>query len=190
MATFTVPEGVTVEDFFRTHVPAQFKEITEGVDLSSMDGLEFTLQFDVEGKKHCLKITNGTELEMIEGGVEKPVLALSLSESDWRNAVTGKVQGTFDRFIDPMQIADKTRYNTLLSTKGTLHVVLEGDNGSTTKASLVFNGEAKPEVTMTLALADWVDLQNKEVVGTQLFMNGKLKADGDMMFLMTLQQLL
>jgi putative sterol carrier protein len=190
MTVFNVPEDVTVEDFFSTHVPAQFKEITEGADLSSMDGLEFTLQFDIEGKIYCLKITNGTDLEMIEGGTEKPVLALSLSESDWRNAVTGKVEGTFDRFIDPMQIADPTRYNALLSTKGTLHVVLQGGNGSTTKASLVFNAAAQPQVTMTLALSDWVSLQNKEAVGTQLFMSGKLKADGDMMFLMALQQLL
>jgi len=190
MPAFNVPETVTVDDFFRTHVPAQFKEITEGVDLASMDGLEFTLQFDIEGKKYCLRITGGTELEMIQGGVEKPVLALSLSESHWRDAVTGKVEGTFDRFIDPMQIADPTRYKTLLSTKGTLHVVLKGDDGSTTQASLVFNAAAKPQVTMTLALSDWVALQNKEVPGPMLFMSGKLKADGDMMFLMALQQLL
>ena len=190
MATFNVPENVTVDDFFRTHVPAQFQEITEGVDLSSMDGLEFTLQFDIEGKKYCLKITGGAELEMIEGGVEKPVLALSLSEPDWRDAVTGKVEGTFDRFIDPLQIADPTRYNALLSTKGTLHVVLRGGNGSTTKASLVFNAAAQPQVTMTLVLSDWEALQNKEVAGPMLFMSGKLKADGDMMFLMALQQLL
>ena len=190
MVTFNVPEDVSVDDFFKIHVPDQFNKITEGVDLSSMTGLEFTLQFDIEGKKYCLKITNGTELEIIEGGVQSPVFALSLSESDWRDAVTGRVQGTFERFIDPMQIADKTRYNKLLATKGTMHVVLEGDNSATTKASLIFNAEAQPEVTITLALSDWVAMQNKEVAGTQLFMSGKLKPQGDMMFLMSLEQLL
>lgn len=48
MATFTAPEDVSVEGFFRTRVPARFKEITTGVDLSSVDGLGFTLQFDRE----------------------------------------------------------------------------------------------------------------------------------------------
>ena len=47
MATFNVPEDVSVDDFFKTHVPEQYQKITEGVDLSSMAGLEFTLQFDI-----------------------------------------------------------------------------------------------------------------------------------------------
>lgn len=190
MAGFNVPENVSVEDFFKNHVPKQFKEMTAGVDLSALSGKAFTLQFDVAGKKYCLNIQGGADVQVLEGGVDKPVLALQMSESDWRDAVTGKLAGVIDRFIDPGQVADKQRYGTLLATNGTMTVELKKPDGSTMPIAMAFNGAGQPAVTIKLSLEDWVAMQNKQVDGQTLVMSGKMQFEGDMMFLMSLQQLI
>ncbi len=190
MAQFSVPEDIGVKDFFNDHVPQQFEEIMSETDMSAMADKEFTLQFDVGGKKYCLRITNGKELEIVEGGIDKPVLSLTLSESDWRDSVTGKVEGVIDQFTDPSQIADPTRYSKLVSTKGAMDLVLKKDDGSTMPITMVFNGTDKPQVSLSLALSDWVAMQKKEVNGQALFMNGRMQTKGDLMFLMNLQSLI
>jgi putative sterol carrier protein len=189
MSSFPVSEDVTVDDFYKQTVPAQFAELTAGLDLSTMAGKEFTLQFNIEDKRYCLKISEGTNLEVVEGGVDKPMLCLSLSEADWRDAVTGKIEGILDRFTDPTQVADTTRYERLLATRGTLHLELEKQDGGTMPIDMIFNGEEQPSVTMRLALGDWAAMQRREVTGPALFTSGKMKAQGDMMFLMSLQAL-
>jgi putative sterol carrier protein len=189
MAVFTVPEHITVDDFYKDYVPKHFKEITAGMDVSAMAGKEFTLQFTIEGKSYCLKMMGGKEIEIIEGGINKPMLTVALSESDWRDSITGKIEGILDRFTDPTQVADTARYTKLLSTKGTLNLELTKDDGTVMPITMIFNGEDKPSVAMKLALSDWVAMQRKEVNGQVLFMSGKMRATGDMVFLMSLQQL-
>lgn len=189
MPAFNVPDDVTVEDFYKNYVPRQFEQITESLDVSAMEGKEFTLQFDIGDKKYCLRVTSGKNLEVIEGGIESPMLALALSESDWRDAVTGKLEGLLDRFTGPGQVSDTQRYNRLLATKGTLYLELTKDDGTVMPITMRFNGQDKPSVTMRLSLADWVAMQKKQVNGQVLFMSGRMKATGDMVFLMSLQQL-
>ncbi len=190
MVQFNVPDDIAVDDFFNNYVGPEFKKITAGVDLSSMAGTEFTLQFNIDDYKYCLKMTNGSGLEVIDGGVDNPMLTLAVKEDAWRDAITGKIAGTFDRFIDPLQIADKSRYSKLLATRGTLNLELNQEDDSMIKASLIFNNADTPAMTINLKLSDWVAMQNKEVDGTALFLGGKMKTNGDLMFLMGLQALL
>jgi hypothetical protein len=190
MVRLTVSEEIGVHDFFTKMVPEQFQEILAETDLSVMADREFTLQFHVDEHIYCLRIRDGKDLEIVEGGIEKPMIALRVSEADWREAVTGKAEGVIDRFTDPAQVADLERYNKLLATKGTLHLELRRETGGVMHVTLAFNGEAKPEVTIKLAMSDWVDMQKGEANGQALFMSGKLQAQGDMMFLMSLQTLL
>ena len=190
MATFQVPATVEVDEFYRKILPAQFKELSAGVDFSAMAGKEFTLQFNIGGRKYCLRIVGGGDLEVIEGGIDKPMLTLVLSESDWRDSVTGRIEGILDRFTDTSQVADTARYQRLLSTRGTLNVELARGDGPVMPIAMIFNGQEKPAVSMRLALSDWVAMQRKEVNGQTLFMSGKMKATGDMMFLLSLQELI
>jgi len=189
MAKFNVPSGVSVDDFFTKHVPSQFKEITAGANLSSLAGKEVNLQFNINDQSYCLNIKDGTHLDVVKGGVAKPLLTLSLSEQIFLDSVTGKIEGMIDRFTDPVEIADPKRLNALFNTKGTLNLNLKKD-GTTIPVTMVFNGEAKPSVDMTLEFQDWIAVQNKQTSGQNLFMNGKLKFAGDMVFLMKLQDLI
>ena len=189
MAKFSVPSGVSVDDFFTKHVPSQFKEITAGANLSSLAGKEINLQFNVNDQKFCLKIKDGTNLEIVKGGVDKPLLTIALSEQILLDSVTGKVEGMIDRFTDPVEIADPMRLQNLMETKGTLNLTLKQD-GNNIPVTMIFNGEAKPSVDLSLELKDWIAMQNKETTGQNLFMNGKMKFTGDMVLLMKLQTLI
>ena len=189
MAKFNVPGNVSVNDFFEKHVPAQFKEITAGADLSSLAGKEVNLQFNVNDQSYCLNIKDGKNLDVIKGGVAKPLLTLSLSEQIFLDAVTGKIEGMIDRFTDPVEIANPGRLNALMGTKGTLNLNLKQD-GNNIPVTMIFNGEAKPSVDLSLELKDWIAIQNKETTGQNLFMNGKMKFTGDMVLLMKLQSLI
>jgi len=100
-------------------VPNQFKEITAGANLSSLAGKEVHLQFNINDQKYCLKIKDGTNLEVVKGGVDKPLLTMSLSEQVFLDAITGKIEGMIDRFTDPVEIANPIRLKNLLETKGT-----------------------------------------------------------------------
>lgn len=189
MAKFSVPSGVNVNDFFEKHVPIQFKEMTAGANLSSLAGKEVNLQFNVNDQKYCLKIKDGTNLEVIKGGVDKPLLTLALSEQVLLDSVTGKIEGMIDRFTDPIEIADPSRLKNLADTKGTLNLTLK-DGNNNIPVTMIFNGEAKPSVDISLELQDWIAMQNKQTTGQNLFMNGKLKFTGDMVLLMKLQTLI
>ncbi len=190
MAQFNVPEDVSVEDFFKNQVPAQFPDLAAGVDLSTLAGKEFKLQFDVDGNKYCLNIKGGKEVEVIEGGVDAPALSIALSEGDWRDAVTGKLGEVIDRFTDPAELSNENTFNTILSTKGKLDVELKKDDGSTMPFTMVFGGQPAPEAAIKLNLADWVAMQKGEANGPNLVMTGKMEFTGDMMFLMGLQSLM
>ena len=189
MAKFSVPSGVSVDDFFTKHVPSQFKEITAGANLSSLAGKEINLQFNVDDQKYCLKIKDGTNLDIVKGGVDKPLLTLALSEQILLDSVTGKIEGMIDRFTDPVEIADPIRLKALMDTKGTLKLTLKNGD-STIPVTMVFNGEEKPAVDISVDLKDWIAIQNKETTGQNLFMNGRLKFTGDMVLLMKLQTLI
>jgi putative sterol carrier protein len=190
MVEFKVPADVSVDDFFKAYVPKQFQEALATTNVSAMAGKEFTLQFDIGGKKYALKIKDGKALEVIPGGLDKAMLSLKLQESFWRDSITGKIPGAMDQFTDPSQVADVNRYNTLLSTKGTLKVELSKADGQMVPLAMTFNGEATPEVTIKLALDDWLALQKKQADGQSLFLAGKMQFEGDIAFLMQLQSLI
>jgi hypothetical protein len=190
MAKFNVPDDVTVSAFFKEYVPSQYPQLIAGANLSALKGKEVTLQYDIDGVRYCLKIKDGTSLDVIEGGIAKPLIHMAIGEDNWRSAITGRFQGLIDRFTDPVELADKARLNTLLSLKGSLQVNLVESDGNIIPLSMVFNGEPKPAVTINVNMDDWMAMQNKETTGQALFMGGKLKFTGDMMLLMKLQTLM
>ena len=189
MAKFNVPSGTSVNDFFEKHVPSQYKDIIADADLSSLAGKEVNLQFNVNDQKFCLNIKDGTNLNVVKGGVDKPLLTLAMSEQVFLDSVTGKVEGMIDRFTNPAELANPLRFKNLTDTKGTLNLNLKQD-GNTVPVTMIFNGEEKPSVDISLELQDWIAMQNKQTTGQNLFMNGKLKFTGDMVLLMKLQTLI
>ncbi len=190
MPEFNAPDDVTVDGFFKDFVPGFFEEALKEADLSMMEGKDFTLQFDVDGEKYCVKIKDGKDLEVIEGGIPDAMLTIAVGEAFWRESVTGKAPGAMEQFTDPGQVADLNRYNTLLATKGRLDLALKKDDGSEADVAIIFNGQEDPKVKLKLSMSDWADMQTKKADGPTLFMQGRMQFEGDMMFLMGLQSLM
>ena len=190
MALFKVPADISVDDFFKTYIPKQFSETVKSADMSAMAGKEFSIQFEISGQKYCLHIKDGKDLKVIAGGIDKPMLSVKLNEPDWRDTITGKTQGIIDRFTDPTQAADPNMFSNLVGTRGTLHVELTKPDGKVMPFSMSFNAEKEPAATIKLSLENWVAMQKKETNGQNLFMAGKMQFDGDVVFLMSLNNLL
>lgn len=189
----TAPEGISVDDFFTNFVPDQFskmKELLNVVDLSFLADKDFNMQYDIEGKVYGVKLKNAKDLEVVPGPVDNPVFILSISEKDWRDAITGKFNTLADDFSgDPTSFIDARRYKALVSTKGTMILNLKKNDGATLPLKIVFNSSEKPSVTINMDILDGLDMMSRKISGQTLFMNGKIKFTGDMVLLMNLQAL-
>ena len=189
MPLFDVPADIPVPDFFTEHVPPFFAARIAGQSARSLVGKEFTLQYNVGDHRYCLRIADGTRLEVVAGGVDRPTVALTMTEALWRESVAGKIDGVLDRFVDPTQLLDPGRFAKLSKARGTVVARLK-DGADVREIRLTHNGAAEPAVEITLKQADWVKMLAGKKSGHMLFLTGKLRAKGDLGFLVQVQALL
>ncbi len=187
---FDAPENVTIEEFFKEYLYKKMMELRESADLSWMAGKEYTANYEVNGSRYGMRIKDGTDLEVINGGIENGMLEIKMSEKFWREMATGKIESGMESYILPGgSDADRDRYNALQDIKGTLKINMEiGDELE--EISMVLNGGSQPEARITIALEDFVALNRGETDGPSLVMSGKLRIDGDISFLLAVQELL
>lgn len=186
-------ENISVKDFFTKEVPKIFEEGIKKVATSELSGTVFHLEFNITGEagaRYCLKIKDGKELEIIEGGVPKPELLVELSEKDFRDSITGKVPGALDQFMNPEQAASKKQMDAVKAIAGTLNLELKKPDGNLFKVKIKFNSADSPSCTIKMDMDDYAKMVKKEVAGPALFMEGKLGFEGDMTFLMQLQSVI
>jgi len=187
---FDAPENVTVEEFFKEYLLNKLMEVRETADLSWMAGKEFTANYEVNGSRYGMSIKNGTDLEVVDGGIDQAMLEIRMSEDFWRDMATGKIESGMDSYILPGgSDADKDRYNALQGIKGTLKINME-IGSEVEEISMVLNGDSQPEAKITIALEDFVSINKGETDGPSMVMSGKLKIDGDIAFLLSVQEML
>ena len=190
MHRFDGPDDISVVDFFSTYAVPLFKTQAQSINPSTTAGIDFTIQYEIDAFRYCLKVTGGTEVEVIDGGIESPMLILRMSENVWRVNIIGKVEGVLDRFVDPTQIADPVRFDKLTHTKGTLAVKLKTNDGESMSFSLIFGASEKPSGYLSMKLKNWVRLLAGKASGPRLFMTGRMKFKGDLPFLIRMQSLM
>ena len=95
-----------------------------------------------------------------------------------------------DMFTDMGQNANRKRYDSLNSVRGTMNLELDIPDGSQADIKVVFNDAASPEVAFKIGLEDWDLMQKGELAGPTAFMTGKMKIEGDMPFAMALGNLM
>jgi putative sterol carrier protein len=59
-----------------------------------------------------------------------------------------------------------------------------GDGIEPFRIETTFNGAASPRTIMTMAIQDYVAMQEGRLNGQEAFMTGKMRVEGDMAFLM------
>lgn len=188
-----VPENVSVKEYFEEIVPKMAEEQLSKVTASGMEGTVFTVEFDIQGDQeyvYGITVKDAKDVAITEGSLENPMIKVKISEDVWRKAVTGKMEGAMDMFMDLGQNANRKRYDSLMSVKGTMDLELTLDDGSTAELSVVFNGTESPQVTFKTSVEDWAKISSGELAGPTAFMTGKMKIDGDMPFAMALGNLL
>lgn len=187
---FDAPENVTVEEFFKEYLLNKLMEVRETADLSWLAGKEFTANYEVNGSRYGMSIKDGTDLEVVDGGIDQAMLEIKMSENFWRDMATGKIESGMDSYILPGgSDADKDRYNALQDIRGTLKINMEVGS-EVEEISMVLNGDSQPEAKITIALEDFVSINKGETDGPSMVMNGKLKIDGDIAFLLSVQEML
>lgn len=190
MVPFAVPHDIDLDEFFFENMREHFDKNTSRANTTSLQGKEFVLQYGVGEAEYSLHIKDGDTLEIAKGAANSPHLSLHLEESDWRDYLSGKVDIGLHRFMDPAQLFDPQRFKSLTEIRGTLFLKLNTGNPEPLVAKIAFNGRDKPSATVKLELADWLALQAGKKKVAMLFMTGKLKAGGDLSFVMKCQALM
>ena len=188
-----VSDDIGVKEYFEDFVPEMVKEQLSGTAITGMEGTVFTVEFDIKGDQeyvYGITVKDAKDLTVSEGPLDSPMIKVVINEDVWRKAVTGKMEGAMDMFTDMSQTANRQRYDTLSSIRGTMNVELAIPDGTQADLKVVFNDADSPEVTFKIGLEDWALMQKGELAGPTAFMTGKMKIEGDMPFAMSLGNLM
>ncbi len=181
-----IPENVSVQDYFENYVPKLFEEQIGAMAIAGMEGTEFTVQFNVDGQIYAIRVKEGKELEIVKGGIDGPMMDVTLNEDAWRKAITGNLPGS-DMFTELGNTANRKTYDAVNGQKGTLTLELTDPDANIT---VIFNGSATPAVTLKASAATFADINSGKTAAPMAFMQGQLKLEGDMAFAMSLNSLM
>lgn len=129
-----------------------------------------------------------------------PPIQLSMSEEDWRAVVAGPVKERLQRsgaasLFNPKAMRhfflSETKVSTLRMFPGDLQMRIDDQDEAATYAFTLTLGGAKPNVdkpttTLTVQMSDVEEMLKGKSNPQQLFMQGKLRIDGDMNLVMGL----
>ena len=151
-----------------------------------LDGTEFTLTVDISGCEYSYVIKDGKEFDVREGGLESPMVRMSIPIED----VQKMAQMKYIDFLVGMQDAlSRQKYDVISRLKGTVVYNLTHEDGESTAITVVFNGGEAPRAAFTLTMENAQEVTSKRDNPVQMFMAGKLKIEGDMAFAMSTQPL-
>lgn len=182
------PDDITVKKYFEETVPQEFNEMIKGSPIQDMEGTEFSVQFKVSGEgggTYAIVVLNGKEVKVVPDGIPNPLIEIEISENDWRDSVTGKVEGIMEMFMSPQRTSRKY-FNILKETSGTLNLSLTKDDGSLFVSKMRFSGKDSPTTTIKMKVSDYAAMGQGKLAGPTAFMSGKMKIEGDMGFAMKL----
>lgn len=184
-----IPGDIDTKVFFTEELPKAFEREAAGLSPEGMDGTVFKVVFNIAGTPYGMTITDAKALEVSGGGVADADIEISLSEENWRAAISGDLGSALDMFTDFTKMADRARYDTVKDVKGELTLVLTRPEGDfETKAK--FGGVDQPAVTITADLPVWQGIMDGTSQAAMEFMGGKLKLTGDMPLAMSLNGLM
>ena len=181
-----VPESVTPEQFFEQLLPIGFAAQATAPNAPQ----DFTIQFRITGEgggEWFAEINDGTM--HVRKGTGEANFTVMLSVADWRDAVLGR-NGASLALILPQSRPDRPDNSARAKAlKGTMALELSRPEGDPFRLEMAFNNAPMPKTTLRVTLQDYVDMQEGKQNGQQLFMQGRIKVEGDMAFLMQVASL-
>jgi hypothetical protein len=182
-----VPESVTPQQFFEQLLPMGFAAQAAGSDTAPQD---FSIQFRVTGEGggdwHAA-IANGAM--QVTPGTADAILTVSLGIDDWRDAVLGRNGATLGLIVPQNQPGRPDNSGRAKALKGTIALELSRPEGDPFRVEMSFNSAPTPRTLLRMTLSDYLGMQEGTQNGQQLFMQGRIRIEGDMAFLMQLASL-
>jgi putative sterol carrier protein len=181
-----VPANVTPEQFFEQLLPMGFTAEASAGSAPEDFTLQFHLTGDGGGDWHAA-IANGS-MQVRKGSADAN-LTVTLTVDDWRAAVLGR-NGATIALILPQRRPDRPdNTGRAKALKGTMAVELSRPEMDPFRVETCFNNTAAPKTTLRLTLSDYLAMQDGKQNGQQLFMQGRIRVEGDMAFLMQVASL-
>ncbi|MDD5224416.1 MAG: SCP2 sterol-binding domain-containing protein [bacterium] len=179
-------EGIGMKEFFTEYVRGNVEKAIRETPMPGMDGTEFTVQFKITGEtgyKYCLKITDGRKLDIIEGGIPRPMMEFEMSEADWLDGISeaGELGGALiNQKLDDARIAvNRKNYDFLKVVRGKIEVEIIRPGQPSAKSITRFNQAEAPAAAMVMSLDDLRAIFKGEINSQVAFMAGKIKIKGD-----------
>src|SRR5262249_36432504 len=182
-----VPESVTPEQFFEELLPMGYTaQVAEGTATSQDVAIQFHLTGDGGGDWHA-QIANGAM--QVRRGTAEANFTVTLGGDDWRDAVLARNGASLGLIIPQNRPGRPDNTARAKALRGTMALELSRPELDPFRVEMCFGNAATPRTTMRLTLADYVGMQDGSQNGQQLFMQGRIRVEGDMAFLMQVASL-
>ncbi len=180
-----LPDDVTPAQFFEQLLPLGFQAQSAGAAPQEF-GIQFSLSGEGGGAWHAA-IRDGAMT--VTPGVGEANLAVALAVDHWRDAVLGRNGASLGLILPANRPGRPDNSGKAKALKGTMALELARPEADPFKVEMTFNGAPAPRTVLRMAMVDYLGMQDGSQNGQMLFMQGKIKVEGDMGFLMQVASL-
>lgn len=174
-----------IKTYFEQELPKTFAEAVAADPPQDLEGEEYRLVYDLGGEKYGLRVTNGTNLEIVQGGLENPHIHVTMSQEAAADIAQKRV-----KVNNPViEYNTRKRLDKIKNLKGLFQMAITKDDGGLFESSTVFNGVAEPAVKIKAKASDYAAVMEGKLNTQMAFLTGKVKFEGSMPFLMVLSSL-
>ena len=171
-----------IQEYFESYVPDLIEGYLAREPVPEMEGTSFTSQVTIEGEKSLsfgMTIDDAKEITVQQGALTNPMISITIPEDAIRH-VTKQISG----------LTGRKQYEAVSKTKGTLTLEMSMPDDWVLPVTITFNGATEPKATMSGPAEVLAKVMTGELQSPKAFMEGKIKITGDMMFLMSLANLI
>ncbi len=174
--------ALEMQDYLVSYVPSLVGKFLEEKPVPDMQGTTFTLQVTVEGESSLtfgITIEDASRITVHPGGLPGAMLSVKVSEEVIRH-LTRQVAA----------FTGRKQYDGVNGAKGTLDVEMDMPGGWMLPVTLTFNGADTPRATIRGSAEAMSRVMLGQITAPEAFVQGKVKFEGDLVFLMSLVNLL
>jgi len=177
-----VPDSVTPQQFFEELLPMGFAaQASAGGEVPPEFTIQFRLTGDGGGEWHAAIAAGAMQVRQESAAAH---FTVTLGVDDWRDAVLARNGASIALLLPQNRPGRPDNSARAKALKGTMALELSRQQPEPFRLEMCFNNAAAPKTTLRMTLADYLGMQDGTQNGQQLFMQGRIRVEGDMAFLM------
>jgi putative sterol carrier protein len=176
-----VPPDITPAMFFEQLMPAGFQaQVEQGLPAPKDYRIQYKLTGEGGGEWN-VAIHDGKM--HVTRGTDESHMTISLSMSDWRDAVLGQNGADLALLLPQTRPGRPDGSESAKKLRGTMALELARDP-EPYRMEIAFGNAPAPRTTVKSKIADYVAIQQGKLNGQEAFMTGRVRVEGDLGFLM------